>query len=221
MLLLRCWFFTLRKQEKKNFKKITLYHHHLIVRGEGEGGDRLFSRGRWGGGINGLLSHPSLYLNPSPLTKPPPPPSSLPSPTMNHQQFFSSNNFLWREHLKWKATPCCVLIQFLTSFDFKFDWVSRTNRCLLTSSILSGSDADASHLLCTMKMFGLGRCWFTLWKNFFSCKWQGYQLRNCPTSIGRLNLGMLPQWTCNKSHFKATEILKKVPSNLNFVCVVS
>ena len=137
------------------------------------------------------------------------------------QQFFSSNNFLWREHLKWKATPCCVLIQFLTSFDFKFDWVSRTNKCLLTSSILSGSDADASHLLCTMKMFGFERCWFTLWKNFFSCKWQGYQLRNCPTSIGRLNLWMLPQWTCNKSHFKATEILKTVPSNLNFVCIVS
>ena len=118
----------------------------------------------------------------------------------------------------------CILIPFLTSVDFKFDWVSRTNKCLLTSSIISGSNAAASHLLYRMKMFGLERRWFTLCKNFFSCKWHGYQMRNYPTSMGRFNLWMLPYWinfSCNKSHFKATEIPKKIQSNLKFVCVVS
>ena len=173
--------------------------------------------GGGGGGINGLLSHPSSYLNHSPLSKTPP-------PIMNLYFFFQGNNFLWRQHLKWKAIPCCLLIPFLTSFDFIFKWVSRSNKCLLTCSILSGSDADASHLLYRMKMFGLEKSWFTRWKKFFSCRWQGYQMRNYPTSMGRLNLWMLPpgiNFSCNKSYFKVTKISQKIQSNLKFVCVVS
>ena len=43
-------------------------------------------------------------------------------------------------------------------------------KSLLTSSIVSGSEADASHLLFRIKMFGRERRWLTLWKKFFSCR---------------------------------------------------
>ena len=108
--------------------------------------------------------------------------------------FFSSHNFLRREQLWWKATPMLCFVSIYDMFDFKFKWVSRTNNCLLTCSILSGSNADASHLLYKMKMFGLERSWLLLWKNFFSCKWQGYKMRNYSTSMGRFNVWMLPHW---------------------------
>ena len=145
-----------------------------------------------GNGINGLLSHPSLYINSSPLSKHPHP---LPPPhNESISTFFSSNNFLWREHQRWKTTQSCILFSLLISFDFKFKWVSRSNKCSLTSSILSGSDAHTSHLLYRMKMYGLERCWFLLSKKFFSCKWQGYKMRNYPTSMGRFNMWMLPHW---------------------------
>ena len=57
-----------------------------------------------------------------------------------------------------RQLQCCVLIPLLTSFDFKFEWVPRKNKSLLTFSLVSGSDADASHLFCRMKMFGLEKC---------------------------------------------------------------
>lgn len=40
--------------------------------------------------------------------------------------------------------------------------------------MISGSDADASHRLLRMNMFGFERRSLTLWKKFFSCKkaWQ-------------------------------------------------
>ena len=172
-----------------------------------------------------ILNPESWILNPSPLSKHPSPLTPHPSPPRIYLYLFffpatiSYKESIWDE----RQLQCCVLIPFLTSFDFKFEWVSRKNKSLLTSSIVSGSDADASHLLCRMKMFGLEKCWFTLWKNFFSCKWQGYQMRN-HTSMGRFNQWMLPHWinfSCNKSRLKATEILKKIQSNLKFVCVVS
>ena len=129
------------------------------------------------GGMSGLLSHPSSYLNPSHLSKPPFPPPHYESPPLLplsiYHYFFpaaiSHGKSVWNE----RQLQCCVLIPFLTSFDFKFEWLSRTNKCLLTSSIISGSNAVASHLLFRMKMFGLERRWFTFRKNFFSCKWQG------------------------------------------------
>ena len=139
-----------------------------------------------------LLSHPSLYINSSPLSKHPHP---LPPPHYESiSTFFSSNNFLWREHQRWKTTQNCILFSLLISFDFKFIWVSRSNKCSLTSSILSGSDAHTSHLLYRMKMFGLERYWFLLRKKFLSYKWQGYEMRNYPTSMGRFNVWMLPHW---------------------------
>ena len=126
---------------------------------------------------------------------------SPPSPSPPH---YESVIFLWQQFpMKWASEMTgnffYVLISFLTSSDFKFEWVSRTNKCLpvLTCSILPGSDADASHLLFIMKMFGLETRSFTLWKKFFSWQWQGYQMRNYPTSRGG-----------NKLHFKATEISK-------------
>ena len=130
------------------------------------------------GGMSGLLSHSSSYLNPSHLSKPPfpPPPLWISPPLLPlwiYHYFFpaaiSYRKSIWNE----RQLQCCVLIPFLTSFDFKFEWLSRTNKCLLTSSIISGSNAVASHLLFRMKMFGLERRWFTFRKNFFSCKWQG------------------------------------------------
>ena len=181
----------------------------------GGGGGRGRGRGccPGGSGINGLLSHPSLYLNPESwilplyLSTPHPSPPGIYLYLFFFQATISYEESIWDK----RQLQCCVLIPFLTSFDFKFEWVSRKNKCLLTSFIVSGSDADASHLLCTMKMFGLEKCWFTLWKKFFSCKWQGYQMRN-HTSMGRFSQWMLPHWinfSCNKSHFKATEFLKK------------
>ena len=186
--------FHLKKPGKKNLK-LTLYHYHLKV-GGGEGregreekgrGKELLSRWMGEGGMSGLLSHPSSYLNPSHLSKPPSPPTMNLSPCSHYESpplhplwiyhyFFpaaiSYGKSVWNE----RQLQCCVLIPFLhllTSFDFKFEWLSRTNKCLLTSSIISGSNAVASHLLFRMKMFGLERRWFTFRKNFFSCKWQG------------------------------------------------
>ena len=159
--------------------------------GEGRG---VVVVGRGGGGKwdKCLLSHPSLYINSSPLSKHPHP---LPPPhNESISTFFSSNNFLWREHQRWKTTQSCILFSLLISFDFKFKWVSRSNKCSLTSSILSGSDAHTSHLLYRMRMFGLERYWFLLRKKFFSYKWQGYEMRNYPTSMGRFNVWMLPHW---------------------------
>ena len=193
--------FHLKERGKKKIQ-----NHTLSPSSNSGGGKGLSSRGRGGGGINGLLSHPSSYLNPSPLSKPPFP---LP-PTMN-LYFFSWQQFPMKWASEMTGNFFYVFISFLTSSDFKFEWVSRTNKCLLTCSILSGSDADASHLLFIMKMFGLERRWFTSWKKCFSCKWQGYQMRNYPTSMARFNLSMQPHWinfSCNKLHFKATEILK-------------
>ncbi len=40
--------------------------------------------------------------------------------------------------------------------------------CSRTSSIISGSEAEASHRLCRMKMFGFESAPDTLWKKFFS-----------------------------------------------------
>ena len=168
--------FHLKKPGKKNLK-FTLYHYHLKV-GGGEGrGKELLSRWMGEGGLSGLLSHPSSYLNPSHLSKPPSPPTmNLPPPLLPlwiYHYFFpaaiSYGKSVWNE----RQVQCCVLIPFLTSFDFKFEWLSRTNKCLLTSSVISGSNAVPSHLLFRMKMFGLERRWFTFRKNFFSCKWQG------------------------------------------------
>ena len=126
--------------------------------GEGRG-EELLSRGMREGGINCLLSHPSSYLNPSPLSKPPPPLWTT----------ISYGKSIWNE----RQLQCLVLIPFLTSFDFKFEWLSRTSKCLLTSSIVSGSDAAASHLFIRMKMFGFEIRSYTLCKKLFSCKWQG------------------------------------------------
>ena len=113
MLLLRCSFFTFGKQVKK-FEK----SHFITINWYG-GGEGVVVQGRGGGGINGLLSHPSSYLNPSPLSKCPSPP--LP-PLWIYQYFFFSNNFLQREHLKWKATP---MLWFF--FHFKHLFISNLN----------------------------------------------------------------------------------------------
>lgn len=43
-----------------------------------------------------------------------------------------------------------------------------TTKELLTSSMYSGSEADASQRLFRMKMFGRDRRSLTLWKNCFS-----------------------------------------------------
>ena len=171
--------------------KITPYYHQLIVGGGGGGRVKgLLSRGRGGGGINSLLSQPSSYLNPSPLSRPP----SLPSPTMNLSVLFfpatiSKEESIWNE----RQLQCCVLFPFLTP-DFKFEWLSRTNKCLLTRFISSGSDADVSHLLYRMKMSDPKRSLFTLRKKFFTCKWQGYQMKNYPTSMGWFYVWMLSHW---------------------------
>ena len=151
---------------KKTGKKFK--NHTLSPSSESGGGKGLLSRGRGegGGGINDLLSHPPSYLNPSPLSKPP-------SPLLHYESiitFFpatiSNGKSIWNE----RKLQCCVLIPFLTAFDFKFEWLSRTSKCLLTSSIISGSNAAASHLFIRMKMFGLERHWLTLCKKVFSCK---------------------------------------------------
>ena len=184
------------------------------------GGEKVVVQGEVG--ITCWYSNPSSYLNPSPLYEPHPPYYEYIARLFKqgrYSPFFSSNNCIFAffyclakpqyEEGMWneRQLQCHVSVPFLTSFDFKFEWLSRTNEFLLTSSIVSGSDADASHLLFRMKMFGLEKRWFTLWKKFFSCKWQGYQMRN-HTSMGRFNQWMLPHWinfSCNKSHFKATE----------------
>ena len=180
MFLLRCWSFTLREQEKN--LKSTPYCHHTIVGGRGGGKKGCYP----GGGITGWHSRPlsctlilPLYISPTPLLWIY---SKILQAGKIQSLFFSSNNCtcaffyclakpqyeegIWNE----RQLQCHVLVPFLTSFNFKFEWLSRTNKFFLTSSIVSGSDADASHLLFRMKMFGLERRWFTLWKKFFSCK---------------------------------------------------
>ena len=61
------------KETGKKILKITLCYHHLIVEERGRE-RRLLSRR---GGINGVISHPSSYLNPSLLSKHPLPPSTM------------------------------------------------------------------------------------------------------------------------------------------------
>ena len=58
--------FHLKERGKKKIQ-----NHTLSPSSNSGGGKGLLSRGRGGGGINGLLSHPSSYLNPSPLSRPP------------------------------------------------------------------------------------------------------------------------------------------------------
>ena len=174
MLPVRCWCFTLRNQVKK-FKTYTL---SLSSESGGREGERSCCPGGWekvGWVVCYPIHHHTLIL-PIYLSPPSPPPLWISPPLLPlwiYHYFFpaaiSYRKSIWNE----RQLQCCVLIPFLTSFDFKFEWLSRTNKFLLTSSIVSGSDADASHLLFRMKMFGLERRWFTFRKNFFSCKWQG------------------------------------------------
>ena len=88
--------------------------------------------------------------------------------------------WLWKPHLNIGTASHAVPIVDQTRFNVQGLPVlvtksyPYTNKCLLkkflTSSIVSGSEADASHLLFRMKMFGRERRWLTLWKKFFSCR---------------------------------------------------
>lgn len=57
--------------------------------------------------------------------------------------------------------------------------IHRSECCSFTDSWNSGSQADASHRLFKMKIFGLDRRVDTSWKNDFSWKWRQKLLIDC------------------------------------------
>ena len=208
MLWLRCWFFTLKKQVKKNLK-ITLYYHHL---NSGGGGEWLLLSG--GGGRKWdkcLLSHPSSYINSSPLSKHPHP---LPPPTMNLSLLFFPATISYEESIRDER-------QLKVVFCFHFWYLSISNLNGYQGQISAHLPAPSYQVLMHIRPI----CYIEWWclvledadsfceKSFSPTNDKGTKWETTPQVWeGLIYECYHTDWinfSCNKSHFKATEILKK------------